>query len=185
MKYIIAKAQNGDNNSLIFLIEKYLPLIKKYANTYHLKSYDYDDLVQEGTIAVMKAVKKFDNSREKNSFDSYAINTIKNSFKMLARNQIKYKDESSLNLPIDDGLEIIDLIEDSTLSTETFITNKITHIKLQELLSKLSPKEKELIKEVYFSDKGSLRKYCLKNNITFYYGKKELESVLIKLNFDL
>ena len=60
-----------------FFIEKYQPLIRKYAFKYKLKSFDKDDLIQTGSISVITAINKYDLSKGSDSIDSYIINSIK------------------------------------------------------------------------------------------------------------
>ena len=105
------KAKSGDSASMIFFIEKYQLLIKKYAYAYKLKNYDTDDLIQIGNLSVITAINKYDLTRGAEYIDSYIINSIKNSFKNLARGQIKYNDESSINITINEDIEISDLIK--------------------------------------------------------------------------
>ena len=95
---ILYKAKNSDKNSILFLIEKYQPLIRKYAFKYKIKNFDKDDLIQIGNISIITAINKYDLSKGGEYIDAYIINSIKNSFKNLARNQIKYNNESSLNI---------------------------------------------------------------------------------------
>ena len=99
---ILCNAKSGNEKSILFFIEKYQFLIKKYAFKYKLKNYDADDLIQIGNISIITAINKYDLAKGGEYIDAYIINSIKNSFKNLARNQIKYKDESSLNIDIDE-----------------------------------------------------------------------------------
>ena len=99
---IILDAKNKDSDSILFLINKYKPLIIKYSISYILKNYDKEDLIQIGTIAVIKAIEKYDISHGEDFIDCYIINSIKNTYRNLARANIKSQSESSLNISVDE-----------------------------------------------------------------------------------
>ena len=103
---IILDAKNKDSDSILFLINKYKPLIIKYSISYILKNYDKEDLIQIGTIAVIKAIEKYDISHGEDFIDCYIINSIKNTYRNLARANIKYQSESSLNISVDEDIDI-------------------------------------------------------------------------------
>ena len=103
---IILDAKNKDSDSILFLINKYKPLIIKYSISYILKNYDKEDLIQIGTIAVIKAIEKYDISHGEDFIDCYIINSIKNTYRNLARANIKYQSESSLNISVDEDTDI-------------------------------------------------------------------------------
>ena len=134
----LCKAKNNNKDAILFFIEKYQPLIKKYAFKYKLKNFDTDDLIQTGNISVIMAINKYNLSKGSKSIDSYIINSIKNAFRNLARNQIKYNDESSLNIPIVEDSEIEDLISDSFNLEEYIVDSSIKDL-LKNLLKNLPP----------------------------------------------
>ena len=53
---ILCNAKSGNEKSILFFIEKYQFLIKKYAFKYKLKNYDADDLIQIGNISIITAI---------------------------------------------------------------------------------------------------------------------------------
>ena len=177
---ILCNAKSGNEKSILFFIEKYQFLIKKYAFKYKLKNYDADDLIQIGNISIITAINKYDLAKGGEYIDAYIINSIKNGFKNLARNQIKYKDESSLNILIKTGdyvSEISDLIEDN-INIENLVVDKVSIKTLNKALTHLSDFEKNLIKEVYLTPKGSLLKYCKSNNLSYNQTRTKLKSIL-------
>ena len=68
---LIAFCHKGEDTATDFLLEKYKPLVRKKARTLYLIGGDNDDLIQEGMIALYKAIRAFDPERE-SSFGSYA-----------------------------------------------------------------------------------------------------------------
>lgn len=57
---LVHQAKLGNNNALEQLMVMYKPLVIKRARRFYLVGGDYDDLVQEGTIGLFKAIRGFD-----------------------------------------------------------------------------------------------------------------------------
>lgn len=176
----LCDAKNGKRDAILFFIEKYKLLIKKYAFRYNLKNYDNDDLIQIGNISVITAINKYDLTKGNNYIDAYIINSIKNTFKNLARSQIKYKDESSLNIQVDENTEIEELISDS-FNLESYIIDSMDYELLKSILSTLSPDEYELIRIAYFIPDTNLYRYCCEHNWNYPKKRRELISLLSKI----
>ena len=68
---LIEQLRDGDSAVMDFLMEKYKYLVRKKANAVFLLGGDTDDLVQEGMIGLIKAVRDFDVT-QKTSFSSFA-----------------------------------------------------------------------------------------------------------------
>ena len=178
--HTLCNAKNQDKDAILFFIEKYQPLIKKYAFKYNLKNYDNNDLIQIGNISIITAINKYDLSKGNEHIDSYIINTIKNAFRNLARSEIKYTSESSLNITVDEDNEIEDLLRDS-LDLEEYIINSMMHDLLKTILATLSNDEHELIRIAYFTPNTTLYRYCLDNNLNYPKKRRELIALLDKL----
>lgn len=178
--HTLCNAKNQDKDAILFFIEKYQPLIKKYAFKYKLKNYDSNDLIQIGNISIITAINKYDLSKGNEHIDSYIINTIKNAFRNLARSEIKYTSESSLNITVDEDNEIEALLRDS-LDLEEYIINSMMHDLLKTILATLSHDEHELIRIAYFTPNTTLYRYCLDNNLNYPKKRRELISLIDKL----
>ena len=178
--HTLCNAKNQDKDAILFFIEKYQPLIKKYAFKYNLKNYDNNDLIQIGNISIITAINKYDLSKGNEHIDSYIINTIKNGFRNLARSEIKYTSESSLNITVDEDNEIEDLLRDS-LDLEEYIINSMMHDLLKTILATLSNDEHELIRIAYFTPNTTLYRYCLDNNLNYPKKRRELIALIDKL----
>ena len=177
----LCNAKTNNKDDILFFIEKYKPLINKYAFKYKLKNFDQDDLIQIGNISVITAINKYDISKGEQSIDSYIINSIKNGFRNLARSQIKYKDESSLNILVDEDMEIEDLITDS-FNLEEYIVDSSMKSLLKNILNTLSPSEYQLIKVAYLTPNTTLYRYCIEHNWSYPKKRRELISLMSKLN---
>lgn len=181
---IILDAKNKDSDSILFLINKYKPLIIKYSISYILKNYDKEDLIQIGTIAVIKAIEKYDISHGEDFIDCYIINSIKNTYRNLARANIKYQSESSLNISVDEDIDIQSLLPDD-YNLENDIIKTMQHVDLKNLLKSLTLEEYTLIKEAYLTENSNLYKYCITNNLNYHKKRRELIALLSKLKIKL
>lgn len=181
---IILDAKNKDSDSILFLINKYKPLIIKYSISYILKNYDKEDLIQIGTIAVIKSIEKYDISHGEDFIDCYIINSIKNTYRNLARANIKYQSESSLNISVDEDIDIQSLLPDD-YNLENDIIKTMQHVDLKNLLKSLTLDEYTLIKEAYLTENSNLYKYCITNNLNYHKKRRELIALLSKLKIKL
>lgn len=181
---IILDAKNKDTQAILFLINKYKPLMIKYSISYVLKNYESEDLIQVGTIAVIKGIEKYDLSHGERFIDCYIINSIKNTYRNLARANIKYQSESSLNIEVDENNDIQSLLPDD-YNLENHIIETMQHATLKNLLNSLTPEEYFLIKVAYLTENSNLYKYCTKNNLNYHKKRRELISLLSKLKIKL
>ena len=88
LESLVEKAKNGDRIALMDIIERYKFLIIRLAVSYHIPSYEFEDLVQQGYLSVIKAIGMY--KLGSNSFNGYCINSIKTNFKALLKGKIKH-----------------------------------------------------------------------------------------------
>lgn len=81
---LIYSAQNGDIEAQNFLIENNMGLVRSVVKRFLNRGCDYDDLVQIGSIGLLKAIKKFDISFNV-KFSTYAIPMIIGEIKRFLR----------------------------------------------------------------------------------------------------
>ena len=72
---LIRKYQEGDNKALEKLIEDNMGLVKNIARRFFGRGTEYEDIVQIGTIGMIKAAKSFDESYN-TVFSTYAVPLI-------------------------------------------------------------------------------------------------------------
>ncbi len=73
---LVLDAQNGSEDALETLMKRYKGLVNKISRCYFLVGGDIEDIIQEGTIGLYKAIKHF--SQQKNaSFKTFAATCIK------------------------------------------------------------------------------------------------------------
>ncbi len=81
---IIKKAQEGDENALSLIIETNLGLVKSIAIRFKDRGVEMEDIIQIGTIGMIKAVRNFDFSFG-TKFSTYAVPLIMGEIKKFLR----------------------------------------------------------------------------------------------------
>lgn len=81
---LISLAQNGDTEAENFLVENNIGLVRSVVKRFLNRGCEYDDLVQIGSIGLLKAIKKFDSSFNVR-FSTYAIPMIIGEIKRFLR----------------------------------------------------------------------------------------------------
>ena len=106
---VIKLAQNGDQEALDLILKEYKKLIYLNIRNYFLVGADQDDLLQEGTIGLLKAIKNY--SEGKASFKTFATLCIRRQILTAARSSTAQKN-SALNEASGNNLETEDGHED-------------------------------------------------------------------------
>lgn len=81
---LISRAQNGDQEAENFLVENNIGLVRSVVKRFLNRGCEYDDLIQIGSIGLLKAIKKFDVSFNV-KFSTYAIPMIIGEIKRFLR----------------------------------------------------------------------------------------------------
>lgn len=93
----LTDAQNGDEEAIEKIIKQYNGLVYKNSKDFFLKGADYDDLMQEGFIGLLNAIKSYDNSRNA-SFATFAHLCVRRQMISAVKNfnsdKYKYLNES-------------------------------------------------------------------------------------------
>lgn len=106
---VIKLAQNGDQEALDLILKEYKKLIYLNIRNYFLVGADQDDLLQEGTIGLLKAIKNY--SEGKASFKTFATLCIRRHILTAVRSSTAQKN-SALNEASGNNLETEDGHED-------------------------------------------------------------------------
>ena len=94
---LIHKAQSGDEEALSILVTSNMPLIKSIIKRYKSRNLEYDDLIQLGSMGLIKAVKNFDCSYNVR-FSTYAVPMIAGEVKRFIRDDGAIKVSRSIKL---------------------------------------------------------------------------------------
>ena len=88
---ILSSAQSGDNKQTEALIRQYRNVVEAIAAKYINSPLEYDDIIQEGMIGLLAAIKTFNNSKGA-QFKNYAQTCINNSIQTALRKFNRKKD---------------------------------------------------------------------------------------------
>ncbi|KXZ38964.1 RNA polymerase sporulation-specific sigma factor [Alkalithermobacter thermoalcaliphilus JW-YL-7 = DSM 7308] len=146
---IVLRAQNGDQRSLDYLMNKYKNFVRSKAKAYFLVGADKEDIMQEGMIGLYKAIRDY-NEEKTSSFKTFAelciTRQIITAIKAATRQKhIPLNSYVSLNKPIYDeesDRTLLDIITGSIVSDpeELLISReeiKNIESKINEILSSL------------------------------------------------
>ncbi len=97
---LVLMAREGSETAEEILIEKYKGLVRAKSKAYFIAGAEAEDVVQEGMIGLMKAVRSFDADREA-SFKTYASTCINNQILKAIR-----KAEREKNQPLNDAISL-------------------------------------------------------------------------------
>ena len=119
---IIVEIQNGNEQALTYLLNKYKPLVNNKVGKYFIIGAEKEDIIQEGMIGLYKAIKSFDKEKQ-NKFKTFAnicierqlITAIKTSNRQkhmplnscISLNTAAYSNE-------DDGVELLETYNNKT-----------------------------------------------------------------------
>jgi len=81
---LIELSKNGDKRALEELVENNIGLVRSVASRFRDRGVEYDDLVQIGSIGIIKAIKSFDTSFG-TAFSTYAVPMIIGEIKRFLR----------------------------------------------------------------------------------------------------
>ena len=87
---LIELSKNGDKNALEELVENNIGLVRSVAARFRDRGVEYEDLVQIGSIGIIKAIKSFDKSFG-TAFSTYAVPMIIGEIKRFLRDDSMIK----------------------------------------------------------------------------------------------
>jgi len=151
---LIARAQAGDQAAMDEIVRKNCRLLLKMANTYH--SVPIEDLFQEGAVGLVKAVKRFDLSREDEPrLATYAIHWIRAMMSACCERQTLH-DEDNVSFE-----ELLDLKSDNKLNDLTVshdpdgldvVMRREAEQVLLSVLKELPERERKIAYCLYYKD---------------------------------
>ncbi|MBO6108892.1 MAG: sigma-70 family RNA polymerase sigma factor [Eubacterium sp.] len=153
---VIAAAKEGNEAAASELLNRYKPLVRKQARALFLIGGENDDLIQEGMIALYKAIKSYDPIERPGMFAAYATTCISNHLYNVIKGANRMKNAPlnqsiSLDAPIgassDDSITVADTLPPDPLSDPArILIEKENEINLREKIrSVLSPFEQEVV----------------------------------------
>ena len=170
---LLIRAADGDEEAQLELVNANLRLVVNIARNYIGQGVAFSDLIQEGNIGLMKAVKKF-STKGSATFIEYAEECIEKAIVRGLR-EMEQSAPVSLDTPIDErtyndkdtfavegdfveGLTLADFVEDSEMPTHF---DRLNYLQMRELLgevmSTLTPHEKKVLSLRFGLEDGRAR----------------------------
>lgn len=141
---ILSSAQSGDNKQTEALIKQYRNVVEAIAVKYINSPLEYDDIIQEGMIGLLAAIKTFNNSKGV-QFKTYAQTCINNSIQTALRKFNRKKD-----IPIGSVIEYAEEEipeENGVISAEDYyIASESVSMLANTLKENLSEYENEVLR---------------------------------------
>ena len=128
---IIEKIKQGDEEALVYILNKYKELVNMKVSKYFIVGAERDDTVQEGMIGLFKAIKSFDPDKQ-NSFKSFANICIERQLITAIKTSNRQK-HMPLNSYLSLNTAAYDNEEDSVELIETF-NNKTVEDPLETIM---------------------------------------------------
>lgn len=141
---ILSNAQNGNNADLELIINDYRQLVELIASRYKDSPIEKDDLIQEGMIGLLAAIKSY--SKDKGaSFKTYAQICIDNAIQSALKKFNRLKDIPRQNV-IEYQEEEIPVISGYDSAEDAFIAKESVSMLSQVLQQNLSGFENEVLR---------------------------------------
>ena len=137
---LVGLASKGDHSAWFTIISRYFPLVKNRANGYNSADFEGEDLVQEGFIGLIRAVRSY-RVDGGSSFKTYAILCVDNSIISAVRKSLaKKRIPDSFIVPLDD----CSTLPEETSTEDTYINQEEFRVLKETLSSKLSSFENDV-----------------------------------------
>lgn len=141
---ILSNAQSGNKFQTEALIMQYTPLVESIASKYTSSPMETEDLVQEGMIGLLAAIKSYDKSKGA-AFKTYASVCIDNSIQTSLRKFSRQKDIPQQNI-VEYQEEEISQQGVSLSAEEIFIAKESVSLLTNVLRKNLSDLENEVLR---------------------------------------
>lgn len=145
---LVELAQSGLSEAVDLVIEKFYPMVVKIASQFYAPWAEFDDIVQNGLIGLIKAIFYFEEG--KSSFSTFAWRSIESEIKTFITYQNRKKnkmlsDSTSMDSVFDDvNDEQIDYFVEDTDNNTNVIRKTILSMIHEEILEKLNEEETQI-----------------------------------------
>lgn len=141
---ILSYAQSGDISMLTEAIKRYRQLVELTANRYSDSPMEREDIIQEGMIGLLAAIKSYDASKGA-SFKTYANICIENSIQNALRKYYRLKDIPIQNV-IEYQEEELPAASSFNSAEDTYIAQESVSLLTKVLQQNLSDFENEVLR---------------------------------------
>lgn len=141
---ILSLAKKGNDEALNFIISKYRSTAEVLAARWINSPIEHEDLVQEGSIGILAAVKSYDAAKGA-AFSSYCYTCVYNSIKTALRKVNRKKDVPTGNVvPLEE--EFVDAKAAMLSAEDDFLAQESVSLLIEQLDKNLSKLENEVLR---------------------------------------
>ncbi len=154
--HLIQRARLGDRSAQEELVRKYTPLVRHIVRNYYARFLEFDDLMQEGLIGLLHAIREYDGEKYDVKFSSFAyICVIRKVYNVIKHtNGTKHRvlnDAVSLFnfVNLDETRIVLDVVasEDAEVDPEKVVEQEFVSARVEQVLqSHLSELEYTVIR---------------------------------------
>lgn len=141
---ILSLSKEGDNEALTFIITRYRTAVEALASKYSSSEIEREDLIQEGMIGLLAAIKSFD-YRKGTAFSTYCYTCINNSLQTALRKVNRQKDVPRRNvIPLEEWFA--ETGSTSLSAEDSFLAQESVSVLTQQLQNELSEFENNVLR---------------------------------------
>lgn len=141
---ILVLAEEGDNEAVNFIIRKYKFYAEAEASKWRNASVEAEDLIQEGMIGLLAAIKSFDSGKG-TPFSAYCKTCVYNSIQTALRRVNRKKDVPKNDIvPLEE--EFVDGTAASLSAEDSFLAQESVSLLFQQLDKSLSKFENNVLR---------------------------------------
>lgn len=148
-------SKSGNSEAEDILMERYKGYVRKLSHARYLVGGDSDDLIQEGMIGLMKAVRDYDPEKGA-SFKTFATLCIMRQQTTAIDSAVRKKNEPlnhSISISSEEWESAVRMMREQQSPEEILVSNESSMELLGHLKDILSPFENEVL-ELYLQEKG-------------------------------
>ena len=148
-------SKSGNSEAEDILMERYKGYVRKLSHARYLVGGDSDDLIQEGMIGLMKAVRDYDPEKGA-SFKTFATLCIMRQQTTAIDSAVRKKNEPlnhSISISSEEWERAVRMMREQQSPEEILVSNESSMELLGHLKDILSPFENEVL-ELYLQEKG-------------------------------
>lgn len=172
------------------IIESYQPLVYKIASRITCHEGLIFDLIQEGTVGLIESVENYDHQFGVR-FSTFASHRIRGRMIDYLRRLRTDRDALEVAISEDAFEDFLNKFVDSQVDVEEQVTNNIINNQVNVAISRLTPKEQKVIKDLYLLDKeASVTAQEMNISLSYYYklqkkALQRLRGMLSKLRAEI
>jgi RNA polymerase sporulation-specific sigma factor len=161
------------------IIESYQPLVYKIASRISGNEEVFFDLIQEGILGLIESVENFDLKYEV-KFSTFAQHRIRGRMIDFLTKLQHFKEPLEVALGEEEFTGVLNQIEDRQVNVEEEVTLKMLSNQVNQAISRLNPKEQQVIRDLYLLDKDPVTS-AAELNISLSYLYKIQKKALQRL----